>query len=197
MLAQAGIWILTAVVWGAVFDAELTLFSAHPLLNTAGLLLTVQAVLVLQPTHSAAQKRQGTLVHALFHGLGLPALLAGLVVIEYNKFAHDGAHFGTAHNILGLVAYVFLGLQGIVGATQYWTPALYGGESNAKAVWKYHRASGYVTLLLGLAAVCAAVYTDFNRNVLGLKLWSVTVASVLVVLGVAPRIKLQKLGLKK
>ena len=29
-LAQGGIWILTAIVWAAVFNSELILFSAHP-----------------------------------------------------------------------------------------------------------------------------------------------------------------------
>jgi len=85
VVAQAGIWILAAVVWSAVFSHPLILFSAHPLLNSAGLLLITQGALVLQPTHTAKQKKQGTYIHAAVNDVGLSALIAGLVVIEVNK----------------------------------------------------------------------------------------------------------------
>jgi cytochrome b561 len=93
--------------------------------------------------------------------------------------------------------YILLLIQALVGFTQYYTPSVYGGMDNAKKIWKWHRASGYVVLVLGLATVCAATQTDFNKKVLGMELWAVVVASVLVVLGVGSRVKLQKLGLKK
>jgi hypothetical protein len=57
-----------------------------------------------------------------------------------------------------------------------------------------NRISGYTVLLLSLATICAATQTDFNVNVLHVKLWAAVVASVLVVLGVGPRIKKAKLG---
>lgn len=75
-------------------------------------------------------------------------------------------------------------------------PALYGGEQNAKSVWKYHRWSGYIVFVLLLATVISAVDTDFNRNVLKLKLWAVLLLSVLTLIGVVPRIQKQKLGFK-
>ena len=37
VVAQAGAWILAAIVWGAVFSNDLILFSAHPV----GLLLVI------------------------------------------------------------------------------------------------------------------------------------------------------------
>jgi hypothetical protein len=73
-------------------------------------------------------------------------------------------------------------------------PQLYGGEANAKKVWKYHRASGYVVFTLMLATVAAATQTTYNRNVLDIKLWAVIVAAVLTLAGIVPRIKKQKLG---
>ena len=124
------------------------------------------------------------------------ALLAGLVIIEYFKFINNGEHWESVHAILGLITYIFLVIQALVGFTQYYVPSLYGGPENAKAVYKYHRASGYVILTLGLATVCAATQTPFNKMALHIRLWVVLVASVLVLAGVLPRIKLQKLGLK-
>lgn len=125
------------------------------------------------------------------------ALIAGLIIIEYNKFDHDApAHFDSAHGRLGLITYIVFVLQAIVGFTQYYTPSIYGGVDNAKAIWKYHRISGYVILPLSLATVCAATYTGFNKISLHIQLWSVIVASLLVVTGLGARMKLQKLGLK-
>ncbi|GAB7365984.1 hypothetical protein MBLNU230_g7311t1 [Neophaeotheca triangularis] len=194
VVAQAGVWILTAIVWGAVFSHDLILFSAHPLLNSALLLFLTQAILVLQPTHTATQKQRGTYTHSALNNLALSAGLAGLVVIEYNKISHGGTHFESPHAILGLITYLLLFLQAIVGITQFFAPALYGGEQKAKRLYKYHRVGGYVTLLLMLATVCAATFTTFNVNVLGMQLWAVVVASVLVVVGVAPRVKRNKFG---
>ena len=86
-------------------------------------------------------------------------------------------------------------MQALVGITQYYFPGLYGGVENAKKVYKYHRMSGYVLLVLGFATVAAATQIDYNVNVLHIKLWAVVVAAVVTLVGVLPRIKKQKMGL--
>lgn len=96
---------------------------------------------------------------------------------------------------MGLITYIILLVQGIVGITQYYTPQLYGSVANAKKMYKYHRVSGYTVFVLMLATVCAATETDYNVNVLGMKLWVVIVASVITLVGIVPRIKKQKLGM--
>jgi hypothetical protein len=164
------------------------------LLNSAALLFFVQGILVLQPTHTAKQKKEGTYTHAALNNVALLTAVAGLVVIEYNKFAHKGTHFESPHAILGLITYILTVIQAVVGITQYFTPGLYGGVENAKALYKYHRVGGYTILLLMLATVCAATQTTFNKNVLQIQLWAVVVASLIVVIGVAPRIRRNKFG---
>ncbi|MCJ1246725.1 hypothetical protein MMC30_003934 [Trapelia coarctata] len=194
VIAQAGIWIATTI-WAGIFSSKLIpLFSPHPLLNSAGVLLTTQAILVLQPTHTPQQKKQGTTIHALLNGTALLSLLAGLIIIEYNKFDHEGDHFVSPHAILGLITYILLIIQALVGITQYYIPALYGGVENAKAVWKYHRMSGYLLLVMFFATIAAATQTDFNKSTLHIQLWAVVVAALLTLVGVLPRIKKQKLG---
>jgi hypothetical protein len=205
---------LAAIVWGAIFSHKLIFFSAHPvrttgifisavtdlndqLLNSAGFLLAIQAALVLQPTHTPEQKRSGTLAHFLFHVGGASALTAGLVIIEMNKAGPGHEHFKSPHAILGLTFYILVYLQAIVGFTQYYTPSLYGGVDNAKSIYKYHRISGYVIATLGLATICAATWTTYNLNVGHMQHWAVIVASVLVLAGTVPRIRLSKFGLKK
>lgn len=73
---------------------------------------------------------------------------------------------------------------------------MYGGVENAKRVYKYHRVFGYVIATLGLATVCAATWTDYVKGVLGVQHWAVITASVLVLVGVVPRIRLSKLGIR-
>lgn len=167
------------------------------LLNSAGFLLAIQAALVLQPTHTPAQKRAGTLAHFLFHLVGTSALTAGLVVIELNKAGPGHEHFASPHAILGLTFYIAVYLQSLVGFTQYYVPSLYGGVDNAKAIYKYHRVGGYLIAILGLATISAATWTTYNLNVGHIQHWAVIVASVLVLAGVVPRIRLAKFGLKK
>ncbi|KAL9129319.1 MAG: hypothetical protein Q9217_002190 [Psora testacea] len=107
--------------------------------------------------------RQGTNIHAVLNSTSISALAAGLIIIEYNKSAHGAPHFTSPHGILGLITYILFFIQAFVGITQYYTPALYGGLDNAKKIWKYHRMSGYLVLIMGLVTVCAATQTDFNK----------------------------------
>ncbi|WPH00310.1 Hypothetical protein R9X50_00313500 [Acrodontium crateriforme] len=193
VVAQFGAWILAAIVWGSVFSNDLIFFSAHPLLNSAALVFFIQGLLILQPTQTAKEKKQGTYVHAALNDVALASAIAGLVIIEINKADHGG-HFQSPHAILGLVTYILLFLQAFVGFTQYFTPGIYGGVDQAKALYKYHRVGGYVTLLVMLATVCAATQTTYNVTVLGMQLWAVIVAAVIVILGVGARIKLNKFG---
>ncbi|RKF71329.1 putative cytochrome b561 [Golovinomyces cichoracearum] len=197
ILSQVGIILLTAAVWTSILTRDVILFSYHPLFNSAGILLLVQAILILQPTHTITQKRSGTIVHAVLIGIGFSALVVGLIIIEYNKFSHNGAHFKSTHAILGFVTYGILVIQTLVGFTQYFMPSLYGGVTNAKVIYKYHRMSGYVALLLMLAAVVTATKTTFNINALHIKTWIVVTTSIMIIIGVFPRIKLHKLGYRR
>ena len=159
------------------------------------MLFFVQGILILQPTHTAKQKKQGTYTHAALNDVAFLAAVAGLIVIEYNKFDHDGDHFVSPHAILGLITYIMIVLQLFVGITQYFTPGLYGGVDNAKALYKYHRVFGYLTLVMMLVTVCLATQTDFNVNVLQMQLWAIVVACVIIMIGVVPRIRLSKFGM--
>jgi hypothetical protein len=87
-----------------------------------------------------------------------------------------------------------IALQAIVGITQYFTPAIYGGIPNAKKLYKFHRAGGYFTVVIAVATVSAATWTDYNLGVLKIKHWTVIVASVLFLAGIIARIKKEKFG---
>lgn len=166
----------------------------HQLLNSAAILLQVQATLILQPTTTPHQKRLGTIIHYIIQTLSLLGFITAFIIIEINKGDH--ARFTSPHGILGLITYIFIILQVLVGVVQYFVPVqVLGSVEKGKSIYKYHRKSGYVLLLLELATVSAATQTTYNLNVLSIPLWGVLVASVLVILGLGARIKKHKLGL--
>ena len=130
----------------------------------------------------------------MLNGIGLLSLIAGFIIIEYNKFNNGAAHFQSLHGILGLTTYILLVLQGLVGLAQFYIPALFGGVDNAKAVYKYHRISGYLVSILALITVATATQTGFNKASLHIRLWAVLLTSAFILAGLIPRIKKQKLG---
>lgn len=194
VIAQFGVWILLALVWASVFLNKLILFSGHPLAQSLGVTILVQSMLLLQPTHTAEQKRAGQIFHASLNLAAFVSLLTGVVIIEYNKISGHNAHFHSVHGYLGVITSVMLLLQYFVGFTMWKVPALYGGEERAKSIWKYHRWSGYTVLLLLLATLYSATDTDYVKFVLKIKPWSIGLLAVLIIVGVFPRIQKGKLG---
>lgn len=104
------------------------------------------------------------------------------------------SHFHSVHGYLGVLTSVILLVQYVFGFLMWGVPGVFGGIDNAKALWKYHRISGYLLFLLILATVISAVWTDFNVNVLKIRLWAVIVSIALIVIGVYPRLHPRKLG---
>lgn len=91
---------------------------------------------------------------------------------------------------------IFILLQALVGVVQYFLPVtLLGSVDAGKRVYKYHRWTGYVLLLLESATVLAATQTEFNLAALKIPVWAVVVALILILVGVGARIKKHKLGL--
>lgn len=183
------------LVWISVLTKPVILFSGHPLFQSLAILTLVQSILSLQPTHTASQKHTGQAVHAYLNLLAFVFLAAGVVIIEYNKIASNGVHFHSVHGYLGVITSIILGVQYLIGFTMWATPKLYGGVDNAKKFYKYHRWSGYFILVLLLATVISATKTDYNENVLKMKLWATTLLSVLILVGIFPRIQKHKLGI--
>lgn len=162
------------------------------LLNSSAILLQTQATLILQPTHTAKQKVLGARIHFGTIVASNIAFVAGLVIIEINKGSQP--RFTSPHGILGLITYIFILLQALVGVAQYFLPTLiFGSVEKGKSIYKWHRLSGYLLIVLELVTVIAATRTAYNVNVLHIHLWAVIVASVLLLLGLGARIKIHKL----
>ncbi|CCG81725.1 Predicted protein [Taphrina deformans PYCC 5710] len=194
VLAQAGIWLTLLTVWYLTFSTPLILASYHPLANTVALVLLVNAILVLQPTQTGPQKREGAVAHSVLNGLALLSFVAAVVIIWSNKHVHGAPHFTSVHGKVGLVAAVLLGLQVLVGLVQYYLPNLLGGEARAKGLYKWHRLAGYLLTALVLVNVTLGTQTPYFLGKLN-RLWVWIVFDVLIVAGLVPRIRPNKMKL--
>ncbi|KHO01903.1 Cytochrome b561, eukaryote [Metarhizium album ARSEF 1941] len=198
ILAQLGVIILCADLWAHISSSPLIFFSGHPIAMSIAKFTLTQSVLVQQPISGDTpdQKRVGQYVHAALNLLAFAALVTGIVFIEVNKFRSGSPHFHVAHAFLGVSTLALLAGQYVVGFTMWLTPRLYGGEERAKSLYKYHRYVGYFVLLMLLATVVSAIFTDYVQSVLRLSFWTTSLGAVFVVMGVFPRIQKQKMGLR-
>ncbi|KAK4212188.1 cytochrome b ascorbate-dependent protein 3 [Rhypophila decipiens] len=194
-LAQIGAFFLVATTWSGVFSHPLlALVSPHPLLQSFGVFLLIQAILILQPTTTPQAKLHGQRVHAGLQLLSFLIFLTGVTIIETNKHVNHMDHFHSVHGYLGTATVVLLVFQYTFGFFMWAVPSVFGGVERAKATWKYHRYGGYALLILVLATVISAVETDYNKGVLDIKMWAIGLSVGLILVGVFPRIQLFKLG---
>ncbi|KAF8455284.1 eukaryotic cytochrome b561-domain-containing protein [Kalaharituber pfeilii] len=195
-LAQIGGLVLLVIIWASVFSHKMIVFDGHPLLNSLAVLLAIEAVLVLQPTgfHNVEQKRNAAYIHASFVALAAVCFFSALGIVIWHKQHSHISHFETIHSKFGILTYILIVIQAFIGFTQLFVPQLYGGEENAKKLYKYHRITGYLVILpLLLVTLILATRTYYGAKVLHIKTWAVVLASLAVVLGIYPRIKVEKL----
>ncbi|CDS00981.1 hypothetical protein [Sporisorium scitamineum] len=84
-------------------------------------------------------------------------------------YLHDqpnSTHFISYHGMLGTGVVVAAWVQAALGAASvWWKGKLVGGERKGKALWKWHRASGYVLVGLFLVtAVLGVVETTWSKQ---------------------------------
>lgn len=63
-----------------------------------------------------------------------------------------------------MITYSLLVTQALIGVAQFYTPGLLGGEGKAKRLYKWHRMSGYLLLIL----LFVTVGCEFDPFITGL-----------------------------
>ncbi|GAA5821090.1 hypothetical protein JCM10212_001144 [Sporobolomyces blumeae] len=201
VVAQVGLVLTTTVILRVVKENPAGLFSYHPSLQALAVLGFVEGVLLLQPNPvNSSSKKKGIQLHQVFQYTALPLIIAGATFIVYNKAIKGANHFTTWHAKAGLVTLCLIATQILFGAFMLYAPLqrVLGGEGRAKKWWKYHRMSGYVTLVFLLATPTLALWSDWlvmnasqtERNLIGSGL-------VLTAVGLVTRIRTSKLGFKR
>ena len=151
-------------------------------------------VLLLQPTHTATQKRDGAVLHSLVLGAASACFLVAFVIIFLNKKNHDAPHFVGAHAMCGITTYSLFLIQALVGAAQYYFPSIFGSIDKAKAVYKYHRVSGYAVYTLLLTTALLGTQTPWAQNAADM-LWPYLLLLILGFVGVVMGVRGKKIKL--
>jgi hypothetical protein len=160
----------------------------------SAILLQVQGTLIVQPTATPQQKLKGARLHYPLQLVSVVLFISAFVSIEIMK--GDYPRFTSLHGILGLMTYITISLQAMVGSMQYFWPITFFGTVDAgKRIYKYHRWAGYFLLMLEMATITAAVQTTYNMMEIEISFWGVLTAAVFILLGVGAGIKKHKLGL--
>ncbi|KAG6333980.1 hypothetical protein ID866_5103 [Astraeus odoratus] len=199
--------VLTAVVvfvvttWIIVFTndpASLGWFTFHPILQSSAIACFTYGILTLQPTSHPETKAAGLQRHQIaMIGVGIPCILVGTSVMIYNKSLHSAAHFTSWHGTFGIITVAWIIIQASVGAASVWFGgAAFGGGMKAKAVWKYHRLSGYVVFPLTLfTAYLAGAWSDWvtHHSAGFVRFVGYTLAPLAIAAGVYSRVRTSKM----
>ncbi|KDR81435.1 hypothetical protein GALMADRAFT_239336 [Galerina marginata CBS 339.88] len=193
------------VTWTAVLmnaPAQAGWFAWHPPLQTLAIFLFTFGIITLQPTNQPKAKAAGLVRHqvAVFVA-GFPLIVLGTFAVFYNKVLREADHFTTWHGTFGILCMVWLLFQIFLGAGSVWFGgALFGGGMQAKALWKYHRLSGYILFSLLLFTVnLGGAWSNWGAKY---TLWIVrfvayTIAPMVVLVGVYARVRTSKMQFLK
>ncbi|KAJ6618316.1 hypothetical protein B0H10DRAFT_2377844 [Mycena sp. CBHHK59/15] len=186
--------VFMAVTWVTVLvndPVTVGWFAFHPLLQSLSIVLFTYGILTLQPTSQPKTKAAGLARHQYAMLLvAFPSIFFGTFAVMYNKWLHGKDHFVSWHGTFGIICMGWILVQILLGGGSVWFGA------KAKAIWKYHRVSGYVLfMLLILTANLGGQWSGWsNRYVpVGLRIIAYTVAPLACLFAIYARVRLSKM----
>jgi len=200
-LVVGGSALLVVLTWITVLSNDpksLGLFAYHPPLQTLAIALFAIGILTLQPTSQPRTKAAGLTRHQLIIlGLAFPCIAVGTLIIIWNKKIHEAPHFTSWHGTFGIIAIAWMFVQMALGAGSVWfNGAAFGGGAKAKAVWKYHRLSGYVLFPFFLAtAHIGGAWSDWMLMSTSqvTRIFGYVIAPLAIIVGLWSRARLSKM----
>jgi predicted ferric reductase len=102
----------------------------------------------------------------------------------------------SSHGQLGYITYMYMLLQFTLGVLVAYVPSLFGGATRAKGMYKYHRVSGYVLVMLLWITTLYGVFKPFVLPTSKFP-WVYYASTALVFAGLLYRIQSSKLGFSK
>ena len=134
------------------------------------------------------------MLHSVVFGAASACFLVAFIIIFINKKNHDAPHFVGAHALCGITTYLLFLIQALVGTAQYYFPSLFGSVERAKAVYKYHRLSGYAVYTLLLTTAMLGTQTPWAQNAAGM-FWPYLLLLILGFVGVVVGVRGKKIKL--
>ncbi|KAI8047390.1 eukaryotic cytochrome b561-domain-containing protein [Gilbertella persicaria] len=195
-----GLILFVSLILSVLVRIPFNIFTFHPVFMTIFIVLATEGITLLQPTSTAEEKKSGLKYHAIIQSASYLSAITGFSFIFYNKVISGKHHFESFHGKLGLFVFIFLAIQLIFGIAMAFLPRhAFGSVERGKSLWKYHRVSGYILLVLVWLTSQLGVRADYMYNNLYSVhlLWLHWVAVFLVFAGIANRIRLKKWGIKQ
>jgi len=129
-------------------------FAVHPPMQSLAISALILGITPLQPPTSPSttirQNRFRTHLSLILY-LAVPLLGVGVSAMWWNKHIHGAGHFTTWHAWFGLLAIGVVVLQAAIGAAMsLYGEKVFGSETKAKKMYKFHRISGYLLVTLFL-----------------------------------------------
>lgn len=194
-VATSGVILFTGTLWWILFQANSSLFLLHPTCMSFALVFVTEGVLLLQRTETVEQKEEGAHTHKWFQIIGLISAICGFAVIVSNKAIHAKEHFYSAHGKAGLTTIILLSIQASFGLVMLVFPSALGGVRQAKAMYKYHRLSGYLGLFLIWLTALGGTQASWTLSQFD-HVWVWLLAISLVAIGVGFRVRINKMKVK-
>uniref|UniRef100_A0A1D1XQU1 Cytochrome b561 n=1 Tax=Anthurium amnicola TaxID=1678845 RepID=A0A1D1XQU1_9ARAE len=194
-VATTGVILFTGTLWWILFQAESSLFLWHPTCMSFALVFVTEGVLLLQRTETVEQKEEGAHTHKWFQMLGFLSAICGFTVIVSNKIINNKEHFYSAHGKAGLTTVCLLAVQGSFGFVMLVFPSALGGVRQARAMYKYHRMSGYFGLFLIWLTALGGTQASWTLSQFD-HVWVWLLAVSLVAVGVGLRTRASKMKIK-
>ncbi|KAH9998140.1 hypothetical protein BJV74DRAFT_825571 [Russula compacta] len=155
--ALASALVVVITTWTIILSNDpkgLEWFAFHPTFNSLAVLCFTFGILTLQPTSQPKTKAAGLRRHQIAMLTGLTLIILGTSAMMYYKSSFGSPHFASWHGTFGIITFSWLIFQAALGAGSVWFGgAAFGGGLRAKLVWKYHRLSGYILLLVLLTTI--------------------------------------------
>ncbi|KAG2223536.1 hypothetical protein INT45_000856 [Circinella minor] len=194
---QSGLLLFLGLVIAVLVQIPFTYRILHPIFMMLFVVSITEGVYLLQTTSTPKEKKKGLKLHAFIQSFAYVFLLVGFIIMVH-AFSTRSSHFNSQHSKFGLAVFIYIFFQGLFGITMAYFPNfVFGSIDKGKSLWKFHRITGYLFLILvwvtaelGIRTPLMITFMPTPNMIAGH--W---VALVLVVIGITGRVRLYKWGL--
>ncbi|KAJ2592350.1 hypothetical protein IWW49_001078 [Coemansia sp. RSA 1797] len=163
VLAHAGMIGYLCALWQLLANQTNEPFW-HPILMSVSLVLATESVLLMQfapwpaPTHKPTH-----VFHYIAHIVSFLLQIVGIV--HYAKQPSSVQRSKqSAHKVTGGLAALLFGIQVLFGVYVTWIAPKVGGQKYGKGLYKYHRAVGYIVLVVQWAGTWFGVHEKWVQS---------------------------------
>ncbi|RIA96934.1 eukaryotic cytochrome b561-domain-containing protein [Glomus cerebriforme] len=195
LLVSLGAFLFASTVWYITSSVDYFFFIWHPTLMAMVILMATQGIAILQKAETRQEKEGALNFHKLMQSITFLSVIGGFYITYTFKAENNAEHFTSPHGKFGLITFSFILIQSIAGSTLVNFPGVVGGAAKARAMYKYHRISGYFLLPLIWLTALGGTQADWTKSQFD-HLWIWLTAAGMVLVGTVGNINSNKLKVR-